>query len=148
MTRTNWNNGGGVTLSFSIAGPLVSNNRMYRHVGGRAIMSAEAREDLARVRSIAYATSRFQRWAIPKACAVFITVWNSRKDADNCPKVALDGMQGEAIANDSSVLELHVEKRRDDGGERYEIRVEAREPLATARALKAAAQRAAREYLR
>jgi len=100
---------------------------MHRHVDGRAILSAAAREDLERVRSIAFAHARH---ALFDACALTIIAYNTRKDVGNIEKPIADGIQGTVFLDDRSIIELHVEKRRDDGGERYAVLIEEREPLA------------------
>jgi Holliday junction resolvase RusA-like endonuclease len=97
-------------------------------VGDRSLKSASAREDQARVRSLAHAAMRYgQRgWPAPPV-SVTIVAWSSRLDVDNIAKVIIDGMKGVVILNDSArhVGRLVVEHRRDRQGERYEVSVSA-----------------------
>ncbi len=94
-------------------------------MGDRSLKSASARDDQARVRSLAHAAVLAGGWPAPPV-SVTIVAWSSRLDVDNIAKVIIDGMKGVVILNDSArhVGRLVVEHRRDKLGERYEVTVE------------------------
>lgn len=110
-------------IAFTIRGRLVSNNRVTRHVGRLAIKSGEAREDEARVRTLAFAVAVKTGWKPPEAAALYITAWNTRKDVDNVSKIISDGLQGPVLRNDRDLVALGVKLDWDSGGERYDITV-------------------------
>jgi len=88
-----------------------------------------ARHDKNRVFQLAFVAAQKAGWEKPLAAALYITAWNSLLDASNCEKCIGDGLCGVAFEDDRQIVELHIEKQRDLGGERYEVRVEPRRPL-------------------
>jgi Holliday junction resolvase RusA-like endonuclease len=116
-------------LEFTIPWRVTSNNVAARRVGRAMIPNPAAVRDKARISTIVLVAVKSQRWEFPVAAALIIIAWNTRKDAGNVEKVVADSMNGIAWSDDKIVTELHVEKRRDSGGERYDVRVESREPL-------------------
>lgn len=124
-------------ITFTIPGKITSANRVTRHVGNRSIKSASARTDQERIRSLAngYALLAYalgpngnsREIVVPTPASVSIVAWNSRLDADNLPKCVLDGIKGVLIVNDSPkhLRRLLVEHRKDTGGERYDVSVDA-----------------------
>ncbi len=118
-----------LALTFTVPGKPCLNNRVYRHVGGKALKSAEAREYQARVKSIATTVifGAFLRLA-PRLSAtmpisVAIVAFNCRGDIDSFAKCILDGMQGVVYVNDSCVKRLVSEKRKDKLGQRIVVTV-------------------------
>ena len=118
------------TLTFMFVGNLTSNNRVSRRVGRRTIVNPQATLDKNKVGMLALEAKQGCGWVMPEACAVFITAFNSRKDASNIEKCIGDGMNGVVFADDSCIIDLHIVKRRDLEGERYIVQVQPREPLA------------------
>lgn len=127
-----------MTLTFTVPGRPCLNNRVYRHVGGKALKSSEARLYHERVKAHAIAAVIIARWKMPEAVEVEIVAYNSRGDIDSFQKVALDAMQGSVYANDSAIVAMTVRKARDEAKERLEIRVSACEPLAKVKRKRAA----------
>lgn len=116
-------------ISFTIPGKITSANRVTRRVGNASLKSASAREDHARIRSLALAASRpanSNDWGVPLfGASVRINAYNSRLDADNLPKTILDGIKGILIENDSPkhLRYLVVHHNKDERGERYIVEV-------------------------
>jgi hypothetical protein len=117
------------SLHFHIPWAVVSNNVVTRRVGRMIMPNPEAVRQKDVIRGYAWLFVQQHRWEIPPAAALYITAWNTRKDTDNCVKVISDALNGVAWKDDRDVIELHVEKRRDEGGERYDVRVEPRGAL-------------------
>jgi Holliday junction resolvase RusA-like endonuclease len=120
-----------VTLSFTYHGSLTSNNAVARAVKGKVLKSASAREDTKRVRELCQVAADIAHWSMPEAASLEITAWNTRKDCGNVEKVLSDGCNGIAWKDDRCVVKLTVEKRKDRGGERYDVTVSAAQPLTT-----------------
>jgi Holliday junction resolvase RusA-like endonuclease len=117
------------SVAFTITGRPCLNNRVYRHVAGKALKSAEAREYQARIRSLAEAAVLLARWTHPLGAHVSIDVFNSRGDIDSFPKCILDGMIGPVYPDDRCIRKLTIEKYLDDGPERVRVTVRATGPL-------------------
>jgi Holliday junction resolvase RusA-like endonuclease len=128
-------------LRFCYVGSLTSNNRVTRRTKqGKILKSASAREDQKKVKALA--TEAVLSVPSPfwgNACEVEIVAWNTRKDCGNIEKVICDGMTGVAYDDDRRITKLTVEKRKDRGGERYEVCVRPAEPLETPKKKQAAA---------
>jgi hypothetical protein len=102
---------------------------------GKVLKSASAREDQKKVRALT-ADAIPAGWPlienyVPCSYEVEIVAWNTRKDCGNIEKVLCDGMTGVAYDDDRRIVKLTVEKRKDRGGERYEVVVRPAEPLET-----------------
>ena len=98
------------TLTFTFVGNITSNNRVSRRVGRRTIVNPQATLDKNKVGMLALEAKQNCGWVMPEACAVFITAYNSRKDASNIEKCIGDGMNGVVFADDSSIIDLHIVK--------------------------------------
>ena len=87
-------------------------NRWTRVVGGRPILSAEARQYKQDAGVLALAAGVIP-W--PGPIAVSITVYRPRKrgDLDGIFKLLIDALNGIAWVDDSQIVELHA-FRRDD----------------------------------
>lgn len=100
-----------------------SANRYWRTVGGRVLVSAEAREYKRRTGWEALA-----RGAAPVAGPVMVTlrVYRPRRrgDLDNAIKILLDSLCGIAFEDDSQVVELHAFQYDDPERPRVEVIVE------------------------
>lgn len=111
-------------LVISIPGRIVSNNRVTRHVEGKALKSTEARRDQARIAEQARQAAFLSQWEpLITACELQIIAWNTRKDVGNVEKVIADALSGIAYDDDRRLVRLVVEKRRDKLGERYDVAV-------------------------
>ncbi len=118
-------------LRFTYHGSLTSNNRVTRRTKqGKILKSASAREDQKKVKALAIEAVAFAMPLPPmgNACEVEIVAWNTRKDCGNIEKVICDGMTGVAYDDDRRITKLTVEKRKDRGGERYEVTVRPAQP--------------------
>jgi len=107
-------------LTFTIFGPITSNNKGKAPVGGRMLKTKSAKNDAGRAREICTVAVVTQRWEIPDSVAIVVTAWNSRLDIDNSSKVPLDGLKGVAWHDDGDVLSSRIERDFDGQGERYE----------------------------
>ncbi len=130
-----------MTLRFTVYGQLTGNNNFRVPAGSSMRKTKAARDDAKRVAEIALVAATTQAWSIPPAAAVSITGWNCRKDVDNIGKVILDSIKDVAYRDDADLMAQYVERRWDDGDERYDIEVTAvhdrrpgRKPKATVRA--------------
>lgn len=111
-------------LVIFVPGRIVSNNRVTRHVEGKALKSTEARRDQARIAARARDAALLVRWEpLVGACELQIVAWNTRKDVGNIEKVIADALSGIAYDDDRRLVRLVVEKRRDKQGERYDVAV-------------------------
>lgn len=119
------------SLAFTYFGSLTSNNAVARAVKGKVLKSASAREDQKRVRSLCQDAADIAHWSKPEAAELQIIAWNTRKDCGNVEKVLSDGCNGIAWKDDRCVVRLVVEKRKDRGGERYDVTVSPAQPLTT-----------------
>lgn len=82
-------------FSFIVTGRLCPNNLVTRHVGVRAVKSARARKDQARVREIVREAANHAGWKIvggEGAVGLTITCWNPLGDIDGRQKVIMDAM--------------------------------------------------------
>jgi len=124
-----------IPLQFCYHGKLTSANHMKAPQirGKRAVLvkTKEAKEDAGRIRELAQVAADIVHWRIPEAAIVEIIAWNSLLDVGNVEKIPLDSLKGIAWNDDRCVVKLTVEKRRDRGGERYEVEVSPAEPLST-----------------
>ena len=122
-----------IPLQFCYHGKLTSANHMKAPQirGKRAVLvkTKEAKEDAGRIRELAQVAADIVHWRIPEAAIVEIIAWNSLLDVGNVEKIPLDSLKGIAWNDDRCVVKLTVEKRRDRGGERYEVEVSPAEPL-------------------
>ena len=118
-----------MTINFTFVGRITSNNVVTRRVGRRMIANPQAVSDKNKVAMLALESKNAVGWVIPEACAVYIACFNTRKDISNCEKCVGDGMNGIIYHDDSDIIELHVVKHCDSGKERYDVTVEAREPI-------------------
>ncbi len=100
-----------------------SSNRYWRVYRGRPVVSEEAREYKALLKTLAHRDCVEQ---LDGPVAVYVKVYRARKagDLDNFLKVLLDSMQGVFYANDNQVFELHALLRNDKNRPRVEVRHE------------------------
>lgn len=99
-----------------------SNNRYYRHMRGRTMLSKEGR---------AYRQSaillKAQAFLGLVRCTIDVfppTRWG--QDLDNIPKAICDAMQAAGILqNDRQINELHVHRKPKDGAPRVVVTLEA-----------------------
>jgi Holliday junction resolvase RusA-like endonuclease len=113
-------------LSFTVPGITKSVNQSYR-IGkrGQFYKTTDVKDYQKRIYSIAFSEAHKQQWIRPKNCSVSVTCYNMRHDLDGPAKLTLDALQGVCYDNDSSVLELHMFRKKDSGEPRLEISLEA-----------------------
>jgi Holliday junction resolvase RusA-like endonuclease len=116
-------------LTFTVPWRVTSNNVAARRVGRAMIPNPAATRDKQRIWQIAFAAAKEQGWKMPDAAALYIVAYGTRKDVGNIEKIISDALSGVAWIDDRIVTELHVEKKRDLGEERYDVRVEPRPVL-------------------
>jgi crossover junction endodeoxyribonuclease RusA len=96
------------TLAFHLDEPP-SANRWWRNVGGRMVLSREAREYKQYVANFAL-TKRYR--PIPKDTPVVVRLrWQRGRrsgDLDKRIGITLDALQGVAYENDSQIVEIHA----------------------------------------
>jgi hypothetical protein len=129
-----------VSVEFTIPGRVTSANLVTRHMGllqhGKAVARAykpkDAVEDMARIKSLAFAAKVQQGWNVPEQARVTILCFNSGLDVGNVDKVISDAIKGGVLIIDDRkkhCKSLFVEHQDDDHlGERYVVRVEAVHP--------------------
>jgi hypothetical protein len=94
----------------------------------RMLKSKAAREDTERIKGLALAAKAQAGWRVPAVAALEIYAMNSRLDVGNIEKTIGDSIKGGLLIVDDrpSCLEsLFVQHLRDQGGERYIVRVRA-----------------------
>lgn len=91
-----------------------SANRWWRYVGGRVLLSREARQYKAEVARLLTVT---RVRAIAGPVALSVTWYRGRRsgDLDKRLGVVLDALQGTAYANDSQIVSLRAERREWPG---------------------------------
>jgi hypothetical protein len=98
----------------------------------RAYKPKDAVEDMARIKSLAFAAKVQQGWNVPEQARVTILCFNSGLDVGNVDKVISDAIKGGVLIIDdrkNHCKSLFVEHQDDDHlGERYVVRVEAVHP--------------------
>ena len=124
-----------MTVEFTLPGRLTSANGVTRNVAmivngkarSRSLKSKEAREDTARIQSIALAAKLVSGWRVPDRARITILAYNSRIDADNISKVLTDAIKGGLLIVDDRprhLKSLYVEHQEPDHlSERYVVRV-------------------------
>lgn len=101
-----------------------SANRWWRNVGGRTVLSREAREYKAAV-AVRLMMLRVRPIPAPAAVAVSLVWFRGRRsgDLDKRVGVLLDALQGTAYDNDSQITRLAAERRDDPGHARVEVTI-------------------------
>jgi hypothetical protein len=131
-----------VVLAFTLDGRITSNNFVKTGVpirrrgkpAVRMLKTKGARDDQAFVAAVASIAAATIGWQKPAAASLEIIAWNTRKDVGNIEKVIADGMIGIAYDDDRVLVSLRVEKRKDIGGERYDVTVRPADPLVRVKA--------------
>ena len=100
-----------------------SSNRYWRHVDGKVLLSAAAR-DYRRLAGLQAACAGM-RAPLEGPVVVTLTLYRPAKrgDLDNRVKVLLDALNGIAYRDDSQVVELHAYRREDRANPRVEVDV-------------------------
>jgi crossover junction endodeoxyribonuclease RusA len=91
-----------------------SNNRYYRHVGRKTLLSREGRE----YRLSAMHARPIGQWPMPGRVNCTIEVYPPTRwgqDLDNIPKAVCDALQASGVlTNDQQIDQLHVYRRAKD----------------------------------
>jgi len=98
-------------------------NRLYRTVRGRPILSKEAREYRAAVRSLLDGMG-YRATGSPVAVSVWLYRPRRTGDADNALKALLDACNGFLWRDDSQLVEIHLWRLDDKDRPRVDLRIE------------------------
>jgi hypothetical protein len=124
-------------VEFVVHGKITSANLVTRNVAlkfgdkvvARSLKSKSAREDTARIKSLALVAKLQARWNVPELARITILAYNSKLDCGNVEKVVGDSIKGGLLIIDDRpkhLKSLFVEHQdRDHLGERYVVRVSA-----------------------
>ncbi|HEV8177156.1 MAG TPA: RusA family crossover junction endodeoxyribonuclease [Gemmatimonadales bacterium] len=103
-----------------------SANRWWRSVGPRVLLSREARDYKQTVATLLM-VAKVKMIAPPERVRIRIVWYRARKsgDLDKRLGILLDGLQGQAYANDSQIVELSARREEDPDNPRMEVEITA-----------------------